>query len=114
LLQEWIILSFTTLLYFYSHENEWVWVLFVLMWFCYFPLLESWKRQTPGKFFFHFRVKRKDGRTLIFSDTFMRHIFDVIDFLPVMGFLGMVMAVGGSQFQRIGDRVAGTVVVIPM
>jgi len=84
------------------------------MWFCYFLLLESWKRQTPGKFFFHCRVKRKDGRTLIFSDTFMRHIFDVIDFLPVMGFLGMVMAVGGSQFQRIGDRVAGTVVVIPM
>jgi len=105
------LLSTTNLLYIYSHESEWIRVFFVPMWFCYFPLLESWKGQTPGKFFFHCRVMRKDGSKLNLFDTFIRHIFDVIDFLPLMGILGMTMAAGNESKQRLGDRVAKTVVL---
>lgn len=78
----------------------------------YFTLFESlWSGQTPGKRWMKLRVIREDGRAVGFFEALVRNMLRVIDLLPSGYAIGVVTIIVSDQSRRIGDYVAGTVVV---
>ncbi|MFC7204288.1 RDD family protein [Haloferax namakaokahaiae] len=77
----------------------------------YFFLLEGyWNGQTVGKRLVGIKVVKEDGSPCDLMSSFMRNLLRIIDglFYYLVGFV--VMAISDKR-QRIGDRLAGTVVV---
>ncbi|HYX86075.1 MAG TPA: RDD family protein [Gaiellales bacterium] len=78
----------------------------------YFLLLEWLRRgSTPGKAALGLRVVRATGDPIGFTDSAVRNIVRIADFLPVAYLLGGVCALVSARGQRLGDLAAGTVVV---
>ncbi|MBD1914138.1 MULTISPECIES: RDD family protein [unclassified Leptolyngbya] len=97
----------------YSSVPLWLLAIYLLVTFAlytgYFVFFEvSWQGQTPGKRFAKIRVIRDDGRPVGLSQAILRTLLRPIDDLF---FLGALLIVIGKQEKRIGDRVAGTLVV---
>jgi len=85
--------------------------LFLLSWF-YGVLFELfWSGQTPGKWLLQVRVVRTDGSPVQLPDVVLRNLLWVADFLPALFGLGVVVMLVDTKLRRIGDLVAGTVVV---
>ena len=78
----------------------------------YFILLE-WlmNGQTPGKRMLHIRVIKQGGYALRFFDTLLRNLLRVVDFLPLFYGVGLTSLLLTRDSQRLGDLVAGTLVV---
>jgi uncharacterized RDD family membrane protein YckC len=86
--------------------------LFALEW-GYFVLCESlWNGTTPGKRALRLRVVKVGGTPLSFMDSVLRNLLRAADFLPVAYLLGLLVMSWDSRFARLGDRAAGTMVVI--
>ncbi|PTY06063.1 RDD family protein [Verrucomicrobia bacterium LW23] len=84
---------------------------FVLLTF-YFAVLELWWRgQTPGKYAMGLRVMDQHGLRLRFSQIVARNLLRYADMLPVLYTVGGLTALLTPLGQRLGDLVAGTVVV---
>jgi uncharacterized RDD family membrane protein YckC len=84
------------------------WLVYSLGSFLYFGCCELLLRgQTIGKRSVHIRVVKTDGFSLDPQSIFVRTIFRVIDHLPPLFIVPLVTEKG----QRLGDLVAGTVVV---
>jgi uncharacterized RDD family membrane protein YckC len=86
--------------------------LFVLVWslgsFLYYGASELFFRgQTPGKRMSGIRVVRLDGFALDPGGILVRNIFRVVDHLPPLWLVPLL----SEKSQRLGDMVAGTVVV---
>jgi uncharacterized RDD family membrane protein YckC len=82
----------------------------------YFALFEwAWSGQTPGKRWLRLRVIREDGRPITFWEAAARNLVRTFDMMPaaIVPFysIGLVAVFISSRDQRIGDLVAGTVVV---
>lgn len=88
-------------------------VLFVFVFnFGYFLVLESfWSGQTVGKRLMGLRVIRDNGQPVTFLASAIRNLFRIVDGLPTGYFLGAIVSFFHPQDKRIGDLVAGTVVV---
>ena len=92
---------------------------FVLQWsyFIFFEML--WNGQTPGKKAMRIRVVRDDGGGLTLLQSTVRNLLRMVDGLPLPAPILYVFSslVGGaviffsSENRRLGDYVAGTVVV---
>ena len=67
--------------------------------------------QTPGKRMLHVRVIKQGGYALRFFDTLLRNLLRVVDFLPLFYGVGLVSLLLSRDSQRLGDLVAGTLVV---
>lgn len=81
--------------------------------FLYFALQEGlWQGQTLGKRTANIRVTMADGTPITFSAALYRNILRLLDIQPFLlgavGLLGMALT---ERSQRLGDIVAGTVVV---
>jgi uncharacterized RDD family membrane protein YckC len=78
----------------------------------YFIVLE-WvlNGQTPGKHLLHIRVIKHGGYALRFFDTLLRNLLRVVDFLPLFYGVGLTSLLLTRDSQRLGDLVAGTLVV---
>jgi uncharacterized RDD family membrane protein YckC len=78
----------------------------------YFILFE-WllNGQTPGKRVLHIRVIKHGGYALRFLDTLLRNLLRVVDFLPLFYGVGLTSILLTRESQRLGDLVAGTLVV---
>lgn len=91
-------------------------VLFFLLAF-YFIFFEwVWNGQTPGKRWMKLRVIREDGRPITFFESAVRNFVRIFDMMPIIAVLpfyaiGLISVFISSRDQRIGDLVAGTVVV---
>ena len=97
--------------------------LFVLEWL-YGVVFETWMHgQTPGKVAMAIRVVRVDGAPGRFPDYLLRNLVKGVDFLPVWTLPGLQIALPtfgialvtmafDPKLRRLGDMVAGTVVVI--
>ena len=84
------------------------WLVYSLGGFLYFGCCELLMRgQTIGKRSVHIRVVKTDGFSLDPQSIFVRTVFRVVDHLPILYIVPLVTAKG----QRLGDLVAGTVVV---
>ena len=86
--------------------------LFVI-WSGYFVLFEwAWNGQTPGKRWLRLRVIREDGRPITFWEAALRNFLRIIDLAPSSLYsVGLVSVFISARDQRVGDLVAGTVVV---
>ena len=86
-------------------------ILFLLFW-GYFALFEAFNNgRTPGKRVAKIRVIHQSGRGVSFVESLARNLVRFIDYLP--GFYGVGIAVMfmSRRSQRLGDMVAGTLVV---
>ena len=85
--------------------------IFAIEWF--FPVLFEvfWKGQTPGKRVLGLAVVRDDGTPVGWSASVLRNFLRVVDFLPGIYGTAVLSALLSSDCKRIGDVVAGTVVV---
>jgi uncharacterized RDD family membrane protein YckC len=86
--------------------------LIALGWLIYFILLEGlWNGQTLGKKAAGIRVRMVDGTPVTFGATLARNLLRPADLLPFYYFLGFLAMFTNVKSQRIGDMVAGTIVV---
>ncbi len=70
-----------------------------------------WHGQTPGKRLLQLRVVTASGTPARAGHLLLRNALRLVDFLPFGYFFGLSSAFASSQNQRIGDLVAGTLVV---
>lgn len=85
-----------------------------VLWSSYFIIFEwLWNGQTPGKRWLKLRVIREDGRPITFWEAAVRNLLRLIDVLPFFPFysVGIISVFVSARDQRVGDLVAGTVVV---
>lgn len=78
----------------------------------YFTLFEALSNgRTPGKRVAKIRVIHRSGRAISFVESLGRNLVRVIDYLPSMYAVGLVVMFFSRENQRLGDMVAGTLVV---
>jgi uncharacterized RDD family membrane protein YckC len=68
--------------------------------------------RTPGKLVVSLRVVREDGSPGRFADFLLRNLLRAADFLPAFFAVGLVTMFMDRKLRRVGDLVAGTVVVV--
>jgi uncharacterized RDD family membrane protein YckC len=85
---------------------------FALEWAYYVVFETTGDGRTPGKRVFALRVVKEGGFPIGFLDSVLRNLLRGADFLPVGYVLGLVVMAGDARFRRLGDRVAGTLVVV--
>jgi uncharacterized RDD family membrane protein YckC len=88
-----------------------------VLYFGYFAFFETiWNGQTPGKRWFGLRVILEDGRPINFFAALSRNLLRSVDMMPFFLFLpfysiGIVAVFASARGKRLGDFVAGTVVI---
>lgn len=87
-------------------------LLFVAQW-VYFVAWEATKGTTPGKMALGLRVVTTEGRPIGFTEAALRNLLRAADVLPIGYVVGVFAIALSGRFQRLGDLVAGTLVVIP-
>lgn len=84
---------------------------FVIL-FGYHLVTELWFRgRSPGKRAMGVHVEREDGLPLDLSSSARRNLLRIVDFLPLFYSVGLVSVLVTDRRQRLGDLVAGTVVL---
>jgi uncharacterized RDD family membrane protein YckC len=85
---------------------------FFLLYYGYYILFEAiWNGQSPGKRITHIRVIKDSGQPITAIDSVARNLMRLIDQLPFAYGIGVLCAWISPQSKRLGDYVAGTVVV---
>lgn len=83
---------------------------FLLEWF--FPVVfEITSGATPGKKAMGLVVVHDNGTPVSVSASLIRNLLRVADFLPLLYGIGLLSMLANRNFQRLGDMVAGTLVV---
>jgi uncharacterized RDD family membrane protein YckC len=84
---------------------------FCIYWgyFAFFEIL--WSGRTPGKRLAAIRVIKESGRPINAYEAIGRNIMRAIDFLPAMYGLGVIVMMANRNSRRLGDYLAGTVVI---
>ena len=79
----------------------------------YFAFFEwIWSGQTPGKRWLKLRVIREDGRPVTFWESTVRNLLRSVDMMPAPFYsIGLISVFSSGRDQRVGDLIAGTVVV---
>lgn len=96
---------------------KWVIALLIILVFVlmsgYFAIFEwLWRGQTPGKRWMKLRVIREDGRPISFFEAIVRNLLREFDIMPFPFYsVGLISVFSTDRDQRVGDLVAGTVVV---
>ncbi len=95
---------------------NWVAAIDVFVGFClywgYFAAFEAlWNGQTPGKRKAGIRVIKDSGRPITAFEAIARNFLRVIDGMPGMYGVAVISIFVDKQSRRLGDMVAGTVVV---
>ena len=86
-------------------------IVFLLQW-GYFALFEAFGNgRTPGKRVAHIRVIHQSGRGINFVEALARNLVRFIDAAPSFYAVGVVAIFLSRRNQRLGDMVAGTLVV---
>jgi uncharacterized RDD family membrane protein YckC len=67
--------------------------------------------QSPGKRLLDLRVISMDGVRASVGQLFLRNLVRLVDFLPFAYFVGLVATFASKRAQRLGDLVAGTLVI---
>lgn len=86
-------------------------VAFVLVWGYFFLCEWLWQGMTPGKRWMNVQVLSADLLPVTVAQAAWRNVLRYLDWLPAWFGLGMVVLVASPKNQRLGDWMAGTVVV---
>lgn len=101
----------------FSEGSLWIIALSILvafvLFFGYFVFFETvWSGQTPGKRWLKLRVIQEDGRPITFFAALSRNLIRLMDMMPVPFYsVGIVSVFSSDRAKRLGDYVAGTVVI---
>jgi uncharacterized RDD family membrane protein YckC len=92
------------------------WALMIISWFVldwFYPVaFEVWGNgATPGKRALGLMVRNDDGTPVGWGASLTRNLLRVADFLPFGYGIGLLAMFLSAEFRRLGDIVAGTVVV---
>lgn len=98
------ITSFTT-----QTTVDWVWL--ALLWVTYYAVLEGLFGATVGKRAVGLRVTDVNGHRIGWQSAIVRNLARLLDVLPFAYLLGGILTLVTREHQRLGDRLAGTVVV---
>jgi uncharacterized RDD family membrane protein YckC len=94
---------------------------FVIEWFYYVLFEWLWNGQTPGKRALGLRVVKDGGYPIGLQDALLRNLVRAADLMPPflpLGelfptyFVGVASSSADPRFRRLGDMVAGTIVII--
>ena len=78
----------------------------------YYAIFEAlWKGQTPGKRWARIRVIKDSGRPINTFEALARNLLRAVDFLPLFYGVGVITMLLNAKNRRLGDYVAGTLVV---
>ncbi|HEY9600365.1 MAG TPA: RDD family protein [Allocoleopsis sp.] len=98
-----------------NSNRLWLWLIAIelligfFIYVGYFVFFEAlWQGQTPGKRYVKIRVIRDDGRPISLQQSTLRALLRPIDDIF---FLGVFLIALGKREKRLGDWVAGTLVV---
>lgn len=100
-----------------SNRGElWLGAAYILINFVYFwgyySLFEAfWNGQTPGKRVAKIRVVKDSGREITLFESMARNLLRLVDLLPGFYAVGALSILISRQNKRLGDLVAGTLVV---
>ncbi|NHM34018.1 RDD family protein [Neobacillus terrae] len=86
-------------------------VLFVLNGGYFFVMEYFTGGRTIGKKIIGIRAIQENGHSITLLSSFIRNLLRIIDALPVSYLLGILMVFFHSRHKRIGDVVAGTIVI---
>lgn len=112
-----ILMSFPSIEQVVASAPKWVLAVVIIVLFLilagYFAFFEwAWSGQTPGKRWLKLRVLREDGRPITFWEAAVRNLLRTMDMMPAPFYsIGLISVFSTTRDQRIGDMVAGTVVV---
>jgi uncharacterized RDD family membrane protein YckC len=112
-----VLAYYSTLVDHFSNAPKWVIAVLILIVFLivssYFAFFEwIWNGQTPGKRWLKLRVIREDGRPVTFWEAAVRNLLRTVDMMPAPFYsIGLISVFVSLSDQRVGDMVAGTVVV---
>ena len=87
-------------------------VAFALEWGYYVFFETTGDGRSLGKRALSLRVVKEGGFPISFMDSVLRNLMRGADFLPFGYVIGLFVMAGDSRFRRLGDRVAGTLVVV--
>ncbi len=81
--------------------------------FAYYIVLEARSGQTLGKRILKIKVVKEDNSPITMSDSAVRNLLRIVDILPLLApyLLGAVLIWTNPAKQRLGDKVAKTIVV---
>src|ERR1700681_340652 len=96
--------SFTT-----QTTVDWPWL--ALVWVTYYAVLEGLFGATVGKRLAGLRVVDVEGRRIGPQAAIVRNLARLLDVLRFGYLLGVILTLATRQHQRLGDRLAGTIVV---
>lgn len=84
-------------------------VIGIAYWLCFEVLAGG----TPGKLAIGLRVRTEDGASISWGQSIVRNILRIVDAIPyfIPYLLGAILIWNSDRKQRLGDRVAKTVVV---
>lgn len=86
-------------------------LIFIIRW-CYFFAFEYFSGgSTLGKKMVGIRVIQENGHSITLLSSLLRNLLRIIDSLPMNYLVGMLMIFFHSKHKRLGDLVAGTIVV---
>lgn len=86
-------------------------LLFGSFWGYYIYFETKWSGQTPGKRAMQIRVIKDGGYPIDFRAAMTRNLMRYIDFLPWFYAIGFLSIFFSRDYKRLGDFVAGTLVV---
>jgi uncharacterized RDD family membrane protein YckC len=103
----------------FSHLNTyqlWVEACLIILYFCiywgYYAAFEAlWSGQTPGKRWAGIRVIKDSGRPINAFEAMARNLVRIIDAVPGIYAVGIITMLLNAKNRRLGDFVAGTLVV---
>jgi len=78
----------------------------------YFVVCEGRWGTTPGKRAFGLRVVTTTGRPIGWSEAALRNVLRAADLLPIGYLVGVTSMACTRRFQRLGDLLAGTMVIL--
>ena len=84
---------------------------FALQWGYYMVFEITTNGQSPGKRALGLRVIKVHGYPISFSDSSIRNLVRIVDFLPFFYGVGLLAMLLNKNWQRLGDLAAGTLVV---
>jgi hypothetical protein len=85
--------------------------LFLVQWGYWVGFETLWAGRSPGKRALGIRVVRLDGSPVGFAEVALRNLGRVADFLPILYAVGITAMAVNPRSRRLGDLLAGTLVV---
>jgi uncharacterized RDD family membrane protein YckC len=102
--------------FFPQFGKQWTYAILILaaflLQFGYFSFFETiWNGRTPGKRWTHLRVITDSGQPIGAQEAILRNLMRIVDSLPSIYAIGIITSLISPQNKRVGDYVAGTVVI---